>query len=201
MERTVKQIAESVGLPSRTIRYYDRIGLVSPAERSESGYRLYGPEDEGKLRFVRQAKGLGLSLEEIRGLIAAAERGSCGEVVPELGRVLDDKMAEVDRQIAELQEFRERLGSYRAGRGAACGCDGHGAFCGCLAGAPMIQVDTKKKEGPMAEDRCSCGCCGPAQDEDARRRPEAERLEVVRVQERIAELEERLAKLELQTTG
>lgn len=57
MGRIVKQVAEAVGLPSRTVRYYDRIGLVSPAERSEAGYRLYGAEDEGKLRFVRQAKG------------------------------------------------------------------------------------------------------------------------------------------------
>ena len=152
MERTVKQIAERVGLPSRTVRYYDRIGLVSPAERTEAGYRLYGSAEEGKLRFVRQAKGLGLSLEEIRELIAAAERGSCGEVVPELDRLLDDKVAEIDGQIAELRSFRERLVAYRAGRGSGCGCDGHGAFCGChgdgefcgcLDGAPLIQIETK----------------------------------------------------------
>ena len=152
MERTVKQIAESVGLPSRTIRYYDRIGLVSPGERSDAGYRLYGPEDEGKLRFVRQAKGLGLSLDEIRGLIAAAESGSCGTVVPELERLLDDKVAQIDAQIAELGAFRERLVAYRAGRGSGCGCDGHGAFCGCasdgafcgcLGDAPLLQIETK----------------------------------------------------------
>ena len=43
MGMTVKQVADSVGLPSRTIRYYDSIGLVSADERSESGYRLYSP--------------------------------------------------------------------------------------------------------------------------------------------------------------
>ena len=154
MERTVKQIAERVGLPSRTVRYYDRIGLVSPAERSGAGYRLYGAEDEGKLRFVRQAKGLGFSLDEIRELIAAAERGSCGGVVPELERLLDDKVAEVDRQIADLRSFRERLVAYRAGRGSGCGCDGHGAFCGCASDGgfcgclseapPLIQIETRR---------------------------------------------------------
>jgi DNA-binding transcriptional MerR regulator len=139
VEYTVKQVAQRVELPSRTVRYYDRIGLVSPEGRSEAGYRLYGPEDEGRLRFVRQAKAIGFSLEEIRQLIAAAERGCCGEVVPELERLLGDKVAQVDAQIAELRAFRERLAAYQAGRGSGCGCRGHGAFCGCLNDAPPLK--------------------------------------------------------------
>lgn len=141
MEQTVKQVAKRVGLPSRTVRYYDKIGLVSPNERSEAGYRLYGSEEEGKLRFVGQAKALGFSLDAIRGLIAAAESGCCGEVVPELERLLDEKMAEIDAQMAELTAFRERLVSYRSGKGSGCGCNGHGAFCGCLNDAPLIQIE------------------------------------------------------------
>ncbi|MDP8932168.1 MAG: MerR family transcriptional regulator, partial [Actinomycetota bacterium] len=84
---TVKDTAARVGLPSRTLRYYDRIGLVCPP-RTASGYRAYGPEEEGRLRFVRQAKTLGFALEEIRELIAVAERGCCSEVVPEVERLL-----------------------------------------------------------------------------------------------------------------
>ncbi len=145
MQNTVKHVAERVGLPSRTVRYYDRIGLVSPG-RSESGYRIYSPEDEGKLRFVRQAKALGLSLAEIRGLMAAAERGCCGEVVPELERLLEGKVAEIDTRIAELRSFRERLVAYRAGKGTGCGCGSseHGAFCGCLSDAQSLQIETKR---------------------------------------------------------
>ncbi|SDY87666.1 DNA-binding transcriptional regulator, MerR family [Modestobacter sp. DSM 44400] len=140
MERTVKQVADQVGLPERTVRYYDRIGLVSPRSRSGAGYRLYGPEEQGKLRFVRQAKGLGLSLEDIRGLMAAAERGCCGEVVPELDRLLEEKIAEIDVQLAGLVAFRERLEAFRAGRDAGCGCQRPGtAFCGCLDSAPPRQ--------------------------------------------------------------
>jgi DNA-binding transcriptional MerR regulator len=75
---TVKDTAARVGLPSRTLRYYDRIGLVCPP-RTPSGYRVYGPEEEGRLRFVRQAKTLGFSLAEIRELIAAAFGLRCGE--------------------------------------------------------------------------------------------------------------------------
>lgn len=137
---TVKEVAERVGLPSRTVRYYDRIGLVSAEQRSTAGYRLYSLEDEGKLRFIRQAKALGLSLEEIRGLIGAAERGCCGEVLPELGRLLEDKVQVIDARIAELSDLRERLLAYRAGKGPSCGCQRNGAFCGCLDDVPAASL-------------------------------------------------------------
>ncbi|MDQ3644888.1 MAG: MerR family transcriptional regulator [Actinomycetota bacterium] len=128
---TVKDTAARVGLPSRTLRYYDRIGLVCPP-RTPAGYRVYGPEDEGRLRFVRRARTLGFSLEQIRELMAVAERGSCSEVVPEVERLLDEKIAAIDAQVAELGTFRERLVAFRAGGGSACGCNGHDVFCGCL---------------------------------------------------------------------
>jgi len=131
MTHTVKDTAARVGLPSRTLRYYDRIGLVCPP-RTEAGYRVYGPADEGRLRFVRQAKTLGFSLEEIRELIAVAERGCCSEVVPEVERLLGEKIAAIDVQVVELGQFRERLVAFRAGGGSGCGCSGHDAFCGCL---------------------------------------------------------------------
>lgn len=147
MVHTVKQVAERVGLPSRTVRYYDSIGLVSPGSRSGAGYRLYGPEDEGKLLFVRQAKALGFSLAEIRGLMAAAESGCCGAVMPELERLLDAKVTEIDSRIADLRSFRSRLVAYRAGTGSGCGCNGHGAFCECLAEAPLLQIENGANHG------------------------------------------------------
>lgn len=136
MSVTVQQIAARVGLPSRTVRYYDRIGLVPADERSTAGYRLYGPEGEARLRFIRHAKTLGFSLNEIRGLLAAAE-GGCGATVPELERLLDQKVAEVDAKIAEFVAFRERLVAYRAGKRTSHrrACSG-GAFCTCLDDVP-----------------------------------------------------------------
>jgi DNA-binding transcriptional MerR regulator len=190
MARTVKQVAELTGLPSRTVRYYDRIGLVSPEERSKAGYRLYNAKDEGKLHFVRQAKTLGFSLDQISELMATAERGCCGEVVPALQQLLDEKVSEADDRIAELRSFRERLVAYRAGRSSGCGCCGDGAFCNCLADAPLIQVDTEGGSGPVGaafpppkiptgsrasepapgvaaapQGDCGCGTLGPADTE------------------------------------
>lgn len=136
MALTVKQVADRVGMPSRTVRYYDRIGLVRADDRSPTGYRLYGAEEEGRLQFVRRAKRLGFSLEEIRGLLAAAQSG-CGATVPELDRLLEQKVEEIDAKIAELSSFRDRLIDYRAGKRlsehSSCG---HGAFCGCLDDVP-----------------------------------------------------------------
>jgi DNA-binding transcriptional MerR regulator len=162
MEHTVKQVAQRVDLPSRTVRYYDSIGLVSPQTRSEAGYRLYGPEDEGRLHFVRQAKRIGFSLDEIRELIAAAQRGCCGELVPELERLLADKVVQVDAQIADLHAFRGRLTAYQAGRGSGCGCSGHGAFCGCLNDAPSPETKTKE----VTNMACQCGCNNTAETTD-----------------------------------
>ncbi len=133
---TVKNTAARVGLPSRTLRYYDRIGLVSPP-RTPAGYRVYGPEDESRLRFVRQAKTLGFSLEEIRGLLGAAERGSCSAVMPEVERLLEEKIAAIDAQMADLGAFRERLVAFQAGGGNGCGCSGHDVFCGCLSAVKL----------------------------------------------------------------
>lgn len=136
MSTTVKQVAERVGLPSRTVRYYDRIGLVRADERSPAGYRLYGQEEEERLRFVRRAKRLGFSLDEIRGLMGAAE-GGCGSTVPELERLLDRKIEEIDAKIVALAAFRDRLIAYRAGRRVSeRDCCGHGAFCRCLDDVP-----------------------------------------------------------------
>ena len=138
MGATVKEIADRVGLPSRTVRYYDRIGLVRADERSAAGYRLYSVEDEGRLQFVRRAKRLGFSLNDIRGLLAAAEAG-CGATGPELERLLERKVAEIDAKIIELGAFRDRLVAYRAGRRLSeprCGCSAGGEFCRCLDDVP-----------------------------------------------------------------
>ena len=137
MPSTVKQVAERVGLPSRTVRYYDRIGLVTATQRSEAGYRLYSAEDEGRLRFIQQAKTLGLSLPQIRGLIAAAE-GGCSETLPELQRLLEHNIEQIDARISELKAFRDRLADYAAGKSTVVNphrC-GHGSFCGCLDDVP-----------------------------------------------------------------
>ena len=67
---TVKELARLTGLTPRTLRYYDSIGLLSPARR-ENDYRLYGPEDVGRLQQILLYREMGLPLEEIRQVLDA----------------------------------------------------------------------------------------------------------------------------------
>ena len=66
----IGSVAEATGLPAKTIRYYESIGLVGPAERSTGNYRLYGEREVMTLRFIERARRLGFSLKEVKELLA-----------------------------------------------------------------------------------------------------------------------------------
>ncbi|MBS7705209.1 Cu(I)-responsive transcriptional regulator [Chelatococcus asaccharovorans] len=66
----IGEAAAASGISAKMLRYYERIGLIGPAQRTESGYRVYGDDDVHTLRFVRRARGLGFSIEETAGLLA-----------------------------------------------------------------------------------------------------------------------------------
>jgi DNA-binding transcriptional MerR regulator len=112
-ELKIGDVARLTGLLVRTIRYYEQRGLLEPAARSESGYRLYGAEDAARLEFIKRAKLLGLTLEEIRELVELATRCNEGEIVPRLEEVLEAKLEETERKMAELSVFRQNLLYYR----------------------------------------------------------------------------------------
>ena len=109
MAMKIGELAERAGTSVKTIRYYDRIGVLRPAERSESGYRLYGVDALDRYRFVRAAQAVGLRLGEIREIIALRDGGEtpCGFVVDLIGR----RAAELDARIAELVALRDELRS------------------------------------------------------------------------------------------
>lgn len=122
----------------KRIHYYERRGLVEPAGRSEAGYRLYTEEEVAKLEFVKRAKLLGLTLEEIVELVGVAEGCHEGQIFPHIEKTLADKIAEIERKIAELSAFREGLLYYRERVNSLKGrvpleryCE-DASFCGCL---------------------------------------------------------------------
>ncbi|MBX6763592.1 MAG: heavy metal-responsive transcriptional regulator [Rubrobacteraceae bacterium] len=103
----IGELAKRLDLNPQTIRYYERIGLLPEPERTDSGYRMYGEEDEARLRFVKNARGVGLTLGEVREVLAFHERGEvpCSYVTEVIAR----RAEEVERRIAELTEFKARL--------------------------------------------------------------------------------------------
>ncbi|MCV0395953.1 MAG: Cu(I)-responsive transcriptional regulator [Rhizobiaceae bacterium] len=99
-------VAERSGLPVKTIRYYEDIGLLKPARR-DNGYRDYSTEDAHRLRFVQRARSLGFTVEECRQLLSLygdRERESA-----EVKALAQSRLVDIDRKIAELQNLRAVL--------------------------------------------------------------------------------------------
>jgi DNA-binding transcriptional MerR regulator len=134
----IGELANQTGLSIKTIRYYESRGLLEQPPRSEGGYRLYGPEEVARLRFVQRAKLLGLTLEEIKELVELAVRCNEGEIVPRLEEVLEAKLEETEAKMAELSAFLQNLLYYRARAEDLKDCvptDRYCedvSFCGCL---------------------------------------------------------------------
>jgi Cu(I)-responsive transcriptional regulator len=98
--------AEKSGLPPKTIRYYEEIGLLE-VDRAGNGYRDYSPADVHRLRFLQRSRSLGFSVEECRQLLSLygdRERESA-----DVKAIAQTKLAEIDRKIAELASLRDLL--------------------------------------------------------------------------------------------
>ena len=103
----IGEAARASGVSAKMIRYYEETGLIPAAARTDSGYRAYTPADVHRLQFVRRARDLGLTLDQVRELLRLAdERGrSCDAV----DRVAREHLGEVERKIADLEALRREL--------------------------------------------------------------------------------------------
>jgi DNA-binding transcriptional MerR regulator len=128
----IGELAAACGLTPKTIRYYEALGLLPPPRRSAAGYRLYRAADREHLRFIARAKALGLTLEEIREILALRQQGQspCAHVLA----LLDRKLAELDAQLrlltalrAELAALRERAAATSTPEAPVCGIIEHHA--------------------------------------------------------------------------
>ena len=103
----IGELAERVGVPTRTIRFYERRGLLAEPRRSANGYREYGPSAVGRLKFIRSAQAAGLTLEEIRGVVEIRDTGEAPCL--HLEGLLNAKLAQVRRRQVELVEMEREL--------------------------------------------------------------------------------------------
>ncbi len=103
----IGELATELRINPKTIRYYEEIGLLPPAKRTDNGYRLYGDADRERLHFISKAKAVGLTLEEIGQILALRRTGAppCEHVVG----LLDHKLRAVEEQLRTLSDFRTEL--------------------------------------------------------------------------------------------
>ena len=106
---TISQLAKAADVPTSTLRYYERVGLVIPETRSHSNYRLYGDESLEKLKFIRAAQAVGFTLEDVKSLLVT-DKGklpTCGSVQG----LIENRLADVERRLKDLRHVRKVLKS------------------------------------------------------------------------------------------
>jgi DNA-binding transcriptional MerR regulator len=136
---TIGETAERSGFSASALRYYEGIGLVEPARRTASGYRLYDAPALSRLAFIARAKQLGCTLEEIVDLVGIWDGQHCGPVQKRFHDLVTIKLADAERQIIELTALTEQL-RFTASRLAGPPIDRPcNADCACVA-----------LEGPLA---------------------------------------------------
>ena len=100
-------VAERSGVPPKTIRYYESIGLITPADRARNGYRTYSAVDMGTLNFIKRARSLGFSVEEVRELLDLwRNRRRTSAAVKALAA---RHLQALDRKIEELHAMRKTI--------------------------------------------------------------------------------------------
>lgn len=124
---TIGQLAREAGINLKTVRYYERRGLLQKPPRTTSGYRLFPMDAPQRLRFIKRAQDLGFSLAEIRELLAL--RVSRRTDSAEIRKRAEAKINDIERKIRSLESMRNSL------RKLTNACDG----CGPISECPIIE--------------------------------------------------------------
>lgn len=122
-EMKIGELSSLSGLSIDTIRFYEKQGLIPPTRRTESNYRMYDTSTAQRLIFIRKARDLGFTLQEIGQLLALSEDHSAG--AGDVKKRAQEKLRDLDRRIAEMEEMRrslERLVSACSGKGDRAHC-------------------------------------------------------------------------------
>ena len=135
----IGELAQRAGVNPKTLRFYEKAGLIPPPPRTPSGYRDYTSEHVRRLVFVKAAQRLGLTLADIREILARRDRGErpCRHVLD----LLDRQVAELDARITEMSRRRAQLLDVNAHAAGLPRTAGDG-FC------PVIEHRAARPPGP-----------------------------------------------------
>ena len=154
---TIGRLAGRAGVSTDTIRFYERRGLLFPPARTEANYRVYPESDIQRLKFIKRAKDLGFTLNEIKDLLNLHHRPSATKA--EVKALTEEKISDIRERIVDLRKILHTLEEL------ADSCDGHGPAEECPILAALAgpgEVRQKDESGRDAEvgSLCGCGCAG-----------------------------------------
>jgi Hg(II)-responsive transcriptional regulator len=141
----IGELARRAEVGIDTVRYYERAGVLPRPRRQASGYRDYGPADVARLQFIRRAKALGFSLDEIRELLQLSSAGNGGRA--QVRTLAARRLRDVETRLAELEAMRRVLADL------VRRCSGTGSVAGC----PIIEAvvgtdDTASLSNSLSKD-------------------------------------------------
>lgn len=105
----ISELADRVGVPTTTVRYYERVGLLGLPGRTASGYRDYDDDAAARLLFISRARRMGLSCEQITDLLPIWDGTNCIAAQERVRQLVEDKRVEIAERIDELQRFAAQL--------------------------------------------------------------------------------------------
>jgi DNA-binding transcriptional MerR regulator len=153
---TISQLARRSGVPASTLRYYEKVGVIPPATRNGSGYRLYDERALARLAFVQRAKALGVELDDVADLVRLWDGQECAPVQERLRSMVHAQRTATRERLEELTQLASDLDAVGASIGdAACGPD-----CACVR-----PTTTAASELTMAPERLIGAACTLDSDE------------------------------------
>ncbi|MCC2592513.1 heavy metal-responsive transcriptional regulator [Tessaracoccus sp. OS52] len=107
----IGQVAQAAGVTTKTLRFYEDVGLLRPAGRTSAGYRDFDPDVLERLDFIRRGQAAGLTLAQVRQVLQIRDDGQapCGHVT----QLLTSRLEDIDRQVAQLERLRATVADLR----------------------------------------------------------------------------------------
>ncbi|HEY1386997.1 MAG TPA: MerR family DNA-binding transcriptional regulator [Ktedonobacterales bacterium] len=153
---TFGQVAQRTGVPTKTIRFYEEIGLLPEPARGSNSYRRYRLADLNRLLLLRRIRLLGLPLSSAKPLLIGASDARCGDVQRQLLSLVEQRLCAIDQEIAELHALRETVAGYQRAL-AACPPADDSTFSDCSDMRCIAPSDDAAHE-EMCHDETN-GCC------------------------------------------
>jgi DNA-binding transcriptional MerR regulator len=146
---SISELAKSAGVTSKTLRHWERLGLLPKATRTHTGYRVFDPQVTHNIDFIQKSKTVGLTLKEAKRLVELARKGK--NPCPEVVKWADEKATAVERQIQTLKALQKRLREFQhiCSTSSVMTCFRHGELCCPIEDLPNPKLNGESHAKPL----------------------------------------------------